>query len=84
MREGVCRDSAPEVFFPHDGAGVALAQQICRGCPVRAECLEFAIDNRIADGVWGGRSERARRRIVREREVDMTFVADGWRWQGCQ
>ena len=84
MREGVCRDSAPEVFFPHDGAGVALAQQICRGCPVRAECLEFAIDNRIADGVWGGRSERARRRMVRGREVDMTFVADGWRWQGCQ
>ena len=83
MREGACRDSAPEVFFPHDGAGVALAQRVWHGCPVRAACLEHAIDNRIADGVWGGRSERARRRIVQSREAGMSFLPDRSRRQGC-
>ena len=83
MRAGACRESPPEFFFPHDGVGVVFAQQVCRGCPVRAECLEYAIANRIADGVWGGRSERARRRIVQAREAGVTFASDLSRGQGC-
>lgn len=56
----------------------SLARQVCRACLVRAVCLEHAIANRIANGVWGGRSERARRRIVQVREGSVPFVADGW------
>ena len=84
MPAGACRDSAPEGFFPHDGAGLALAQEICRDCPVRAECLEYAIGNRIADGVWGGRSERARRRIVQAREAGVTLASDLSGGQVCR
>lgn len=67
MYDGRCRDHAPEVFFPSDGVGVTTAQQICAGCPVREPCLEYALANRIDHGVWGGTSERERRRIQKRR-----------------
>jgi WhiB family transcriptional regulator, redox-sensing transcriptional regulator len=57
----------PQVFFPSDGLGVQAATAICRDCPVRAACLEYALVNRIQHGVFGGESERARERILRER-----------------
>ena len=69
MAIAVCRDHRPEVFFPSDGAGVERAQRICATCPVGEQCLEYAIDNHIEHGVWGGASERARRRIARARRV---------------
>jgi WhiB family transcriptional regulator, redox-sensing transcriptional regulator len=46
-----------------------VARQICRDCPVQALCLEYALDNRIDHGVWGGASERERRRIARQRRL---------------
>jgi WhiB family transcriptional regulator, redox-sensing transcriptional regulator len=55
----------PALFFPHDGVGVRLAQQICAICPVKRACLAYALDNRLNHGVWGGPSERERRRILR-------------------
>lgn len=64
MDKARCRDIHPEVFFPHDGAGVEVAQRICAICPVRAECLDHALVNRVEHGVWGGVSERRRRRLV--------------------
>ena len=67
MNDGSCRNHPPEVFFPSDGVGVAVAQSICSACPVRAECLEYALVNRIDHGVWGGASERERRRILKRR-----------------
>lgn len=67
MNEGSCREHAPEVFFPSDGVGVTVAQRICATCPVRQPCLEYALDNRIDHGVWGGTSERERRRILKRR-----------------
>lgn len=71
MEEGNCKDSAPEVFFPSDGAGVVVAQRICRGCPVQQTCLEYALANGIDHGVWGGTSERQRRRMMKKRrQVD--------------
>jgi WhiB family redox-sensing transcriptional regulator len=62
-----CRGVSPAEFFPSDGTGVETAQRVCAECPVRAECLEYALLNRIEHGVWGGASERERRRILRRR-----------------
>jgi WhiB family redox-sensing transcriptional regulator len=57
----------PALFFPSDGVGVQIAQRICAECLVRVTCLDYALDNRIDNGVWGGTSERERRRRLRSR-----------------
>ncbi len=67
MARGLCVDKPPSLFFPSDGVGVEVAKRICEDCPVQAQCLEYAIENRIDHGVWGGTSERQRRRIVKAR-----------------
>ena len=67
MADGRCRDYAPGTCFPRDGVGVIIAQRICAECPVAVHCLEYALANHIDHGIWGGRSERERRRILRER-----------------
>ena len=67
MAKGKCRELDPTLFFPSDGIGVQVAQRICAECPVKAECLEYALDNRVDHGVWGGASERERRRLLRKR-----------------
>jgi WhiB family redox-sensing transcriptional regulator len=67
MADGNCRLHPPSMFFPSDGVGVDRARKICRDCPVKATCLEFALDQRIDHGVWGGCSERERRRILKRR-----------------
>ena len=69
MADGLCRDKPPAVFFPSDGVGVDRARKICASCPVRELCLEYALDNRIDHGVWGGTSERERRRILKRRRI---------------
>jgi len=76
MAEGNCRLYPPAVFFPSDGVGVDRARKICRDCPVAARCLEYALEERIEHGVWGGCSERERRRILkRRRDETDTLVA---------
>jgi WhiB family redox-sensing transcriptional regulator len=72
MADGKCRDVPPSVFFPSDGLGVQEAQRICAECAVSEACLEYALANRIDHGVWGGRSERERRRILRRRRLAQT------------
>ena len=67
MAEGNCRLHPPATFFPSDGVGVDRARKICRDCPVMSSCLEYALDARIDHGVWGGCSERERRRILKRR-----------------
>jgi WhiB family redox-sensing transcriptional regulator len=69
MADGLCREIHPSVFFPSDGVGVEVARQICLNCPVKAPCLEYALRSRIDHGVWGGASERERRRILRQRRL---------------
>ena len=69
MARGLCTAIPPSTFFPSDGAGVEAARKICADCPVRAECLEHALVNRIDHGVWGGCSERERRRILKRRRT---------------
>ncbi|MDV6011331.1 WhiB family transcriptional regulator [Haloechinothrix sp. LS1_15] len=61
-----CRDSDPDGLFVR-GAEQHRAKLICMGCPVRAECLAEALDNRIDFGVWGGMTERERRSLLRRR-----------------
>lgn len=67
MVHAKCRGASPTEFFPSDGMGVERAQRVCATCPVRMECLEYALEHRIEHGVWGGASERERRRILRQR-----------------
>jgi len=67
MQDGNCRNYPPGAFFPSDGVGVDAARKICSDCPVKAPCLEYALDQRIDHGVWGGCSERERRRILKSR-----------------
>jgi WhiB family redox-sensing transcriptional regulator len=67
MQRGRCRDIPPSTFFPSDGVGVDVARRICAECPVKASCLEYALENHIDHGVWGGCSERERRRILKRR-----------------
>ena len=65
MAIGSCRMYPPATFFPSDGVGVDKARKICAGCPVSDTCLEHALEHRIEHGVWGGCSERERRRILK-------------------
>ena len=69
MSHGNCAQRDPSMFFPSDGVGVEIARKACEGCPVKTQCLEYAIAERIDHGVWGGCSERERRRIIRSRQT---------------
>lgn len=75
MEHGNCADHAPEVFFPSDGVGVIRAQRICKDCPVKATCLDYALEERIDHGVWGGASERQRRRLLKQRRDRIAITA---------
>lgn len=55
-----------DALFP-EGKDQKRAKSICMGCPVRAQCLAEALDNRIEWGVWGGMTERERRQLLRQR-----------------
>jgi WhiB family redox-sensing transcriptional regulator len=61
-----CGDEAPDTLFV-SGAAQHRAKSVCRGCPVRTECLADALDNRVEFGVWGGLTERERRALLRRR-----------------
>lgn len=75
-----CMKFDPDEFFPEKGSAQVQAQRakdLCHGriegilrCPRMKECLEFAIENRERFGVWGGKSERERTRIIRNRKID--------------
>ena len=62
-----CRGLDPTIFYPPSDEEADEAKAICAVCPVREPCLEYALANRERDGIWGGRTERERRRLVRQR-----------------
>jgi len=66
-QRAACRGIDPNVFYPPSEEEAEEAKSICAGCPVREACLEYALANRERDGVWGGATERERRRLVRQR-----------------
>lgn len=61
----LCAETDAEAFFPLKGQSSAPAKKVCRECPVKVECLEYALAAEIRDGVWGGLSERERRKLRR-------------------
>lgn len=69
MDDGACRDVDPELFFPARAVDTEPAKRVCRGCPVREACLEYAVAERVVFGIWGGTTERQRRRLRREARV---------------
>jgi WhiB family redox-sensing transcriptional regulator len=60
-----CRDEQGMTFFPQSKADEAIALTICGICPVRAECLDHALDTNERFGVWGGTTEKGRRKLSR-------------------
>lgn len=65
-----CRGVDPDLFFPERGASTREAKAVCRGCEVRPECLEYALAEGERFGIWGGLSERERRRVRRQRALE--------------
>ncbi|MDQ3462440.1 MAG: WhiB family transcriptional regulator [Actinomycetota bacterium] len=67
-QHAACRGIDPDIFYPldEDDDGEE-AKQVCLACPVRQACLEHALTSRETEGVWGGASERERRRMLRHR-----------------
>lgn len=62
-----CLGVDPDLFFPERGASTREAKEVCKGCVVRNECLDYALANGEKFGIWGGMSERERRRVRRAR-----------------
>ena len=59
----LCAQTDPEAFFPEKGGSTREAKKVCTGCEVKGECLEYALENDERFGIWGGLSERERRRL---------------------
>ena len=70
-----CMGVDPDLFFPERGASTREAKEVCRGCVVREDCLEYALDNGEKFGIWGGLSERERRRLRRQRALSSRQIA---------
>lgn len=61
---GLCNTHPnPQLWFPERGASTTEAKAICRACPVQTDCLTYALTNAERFGIWGGKSERERRRL---------------------
>lgn len=64
-----CLGTDPDLFFPDPGESTREAKDVCRGCVVRGDCLEYALDNGEKFGIWGGMSERERRHLRRAKNI---------------
>lgn len=64
--DALCAQTDPEAFFPEKGGSTREAKKVCASCDVKAECLEYALANDERFGIWGGLSERERRRIKKQ------------------
>ncbi len=71
---GRCAGSDPDALFVQ-GKAQRAAKVVCKGCPVVAECLADALDNRTEFGVWGGMTERERRALLRRRPDIRSWTA---------
>jgi len=66
-QDALCAETDPEAFFPEKGGSTREAKRVCTGCEVRLECLEYSLANDERFGIWGGLSERERRRLRLQR-----------------
>ncbi|MDY6051106.1 MAG: WhiB family transcriptional regulator [Rothia sp. (in: high G+C Gram-positive bacteria)] len=64
--DALCAQTDPEAFFPEKGGSTRDAKRVCSECPVRQACLEYAMENDERFGIWGGLSERERRRLRKQ------------------
>jgi WhiB family redox-sensing transcriptional regulator len=71
--QALCAQTDPEAFFPEKGGSTRDAKKICVGCMVRAECLTWALDHEQRFGIWGGLSERERRKLGTKRIIACTI-----------
>jgi WhiB family redox-sensing transcriptional regulator len=62
----LCAQTDPDAFYPEKGGSTREAKKVCRGCEVRADCLDYALERDERFGIWGGMSERERRRLKGE------------------
>ena len=65
QERALCAQTDPEAFFPEKGGSTREAKKVCTSCDVRAECLDYALANDERFGIWGGLSERERRKLKR-------------------
>ncbi|HEY0559104.1 MAG: transcription factor WhiB [Mycobacterium sp.] len=65
QQKALCAQTDPESFFPEKGGSTREAKRVCQSCEVQAECLEYALTHDERFGIWGGLSERERRRVRR-------------------
>jgi len=65
QERALCAQTDPEAFFPEKGGSTREAKRVCLSCDVRSECLEYALAHDERFGIWGGLSERERRRLKR-------------------
>lgn len=65
QERALCAQTDPEAFFPEKGGSTREAKKVCVSCEVRSECLEYALQNDERFGIWGGLSERERRKLKR-------------------
>ncbi len=65
QERALCAQTDPEAFFPEKGGSTREAKRVCASCEVRGECLDFALANDERFGIWGGLSERERRKMKR-------------------
>jgi WhiB family redox-sensing transcriptional regulator len=65
QERALCSQTDPEAFFPEKGGSTREAKRICSRCEVKADCLEFALGKDERFGIWGGLSERERRKLKR-------------------
>jgi WhiB family redox-sensing transcriptional regulator len=66
QEQALCAQTDPEAFFPEKGGSTREAKRICVGCEVKGDCLEYALGQDERFGIWGGLSERERRRLKRQ------------------
>jgi WhiB family redox-sensing transcriptional regulator len=66
QEQALCAQTDPEAFFPEKGGSTREAKRVCSRCDVRGDCLTFALSHDERFGIWGGLSERERRRLKRE------------------
>ena len=64
--DALCAQTDPEAFFPEKGGSTRDAKKVCAACNVRSQCLEYALSNDERFGIWGGLSERERRRLRKQ------------------
>ena len=66
-QRGACRGLDPMTFYPETEEDAGAAKAVCNQCQVREPCLEYALTHREGEGIWGGATEKERRRLLRQR-----------------